>query len=92
MTKIEENQGLGWDHIDKFNHLLNNDLPTDDLRVSAYKNTINTIDNQGYFVDKQLLFIGDRTETKYHDNVGSVINKENLYHNQVIVIDGDLFR
>ena len=93
MTKIEENQGLGWDHIDwldKFNYLLNNDLPTDDLRASAYKNTINTIENKGYFVDNQLLFIGERTETKYHNKVGSVINKENIYHNRVTVINGDL--
>ena len=77
MIKIDENQGLSWDYLDwldKFNYLVKNDLPTDDLRVSAYKNTIRTIENNGYFIDDELLLVIGRPKSKYYDKVENVVS------------------
>jgi uncharacterized protein (TIGR02452 family) len=94
VTKIDENQGLGWDNVDwvdKFNYLVENDLPTDDLRVSAYKNTLNLIEIGGYFVGNKDGFntIRNRITTVYHDNLSSVLGFENQYNSQVSVMKGD---
>ena len=94
MIKIDENQGLSWDYLDwldKFNYLVKNDLPTDDLRVSAYKNTIRTIENNGYFIDDELLFVLGRPKSKYYDKVDNVVLDEEIWiRTKVTVINGDL--
>jgi len=91
VIKIEKIQSLEWDYLDwseKYKYQIENDLPTNDLRIAVFKNTLHLLDIGGFYSKKNFYF--STIVTKYYNETENELDTLNKYDTKFVVIKSDI--